>query len=390
MNDTHIFDVLVVYNQNIAASASVKKNKLPFPADSKRANYNDAYAYFLNYCAEKNLNAAFTTTSEIIGPGKCKSYWLYQNKSWIKVDNMCFAPFIFDKFSPISKKRIDDRVILLSSNVKPFNNDYLQSLFSDKRKTFEELMHFSIPTVVIKKRNKKEINKALESIKLLSSQHRFSKDFASEYVLKDRRGSGGNNIFKLKTSNQILKTMLLHRMVSFVVQPFVNFDKGYTYKNKKRLTDIRLIYMNNKLIQTYIRMAKPRDFRCNEHQGGTLIYTGTKDIPKNVLNYSSDVLKTLEQKSSLFALDFIVSNNGNVFLVEGNISPGIDWDLSKDKNTKKGKELIRFIVNEIANRKALSLIETVTTIKIPKVIIPAIIPKQHLLINKALTQDKVI
>ncbi len=390
MNDTHIFDVLVVYNQNIASSASIEKNILPFPADSKRANYNDAYAYFLKYCENKNLKAAFTTTAEIIGPGKCKSYWLYQNKSWVKINNTCFAPFIFDKFSPISKKRIDDRVILLSNSVKPFNNDYLQSLFSDKHKTFEELINFSIPTVIIKKRNKAEINKALTTLNLLSSKHKFSGDFTSEYVLKDRRGSGGNNIFKLKTNNQILKMMLLHRMVSFVVQPFINFDKGYTYQNKKRLTDIRLIYMNNKLIQTYIRMAKPHDFRCNEHQGGTLVYTRVKDIPRNVLNYSKAVLKTLEQKSSLFALDFIVSNNGNVFLVEGNISPGIDWDLSKDKNTKKGKELIRFIVNEIANRKALSLTEKITTIKIPELIIPTIIPKQHLLINKALIQDKVI
>jgi hypothetical protein len=48
----------------------------------------------------------------------------------------------------------------------------------------------------------------------------------------------------------------------------------------------------------------------------------------------------------LYTLDFIKSNNGNLYLVEGNSKLGIDWNHKNKINETKTKELINLIVNE--------------------------------------------
>ncbi len=75
-----------------------------------------------------------------------------------------------------------------------------------------------------------------------------------------------------------------------------------------------------------------------------------KDIPKKVLDSAVEIASGLDKKNSLFALDFIVTDGGSIFLLEGNNCPGIDWNLELPKNEKKSKELIRIIVRELGVR----------------------------------------
>ena len=49
----------------------------------------------------------------------------------------------------------------------------------------------------------------------------------------------------------------------------------------------------------------------------------------------------------MYALDFIKSNNGTIYFIEGNTKPGIDWNHNKKINELKSKELINIIVNEL-------------------------------------------
>lgn len=353
MKNTHQLDVLVVYASSVAFSPLVDDTSViaPFSPTGSNANYNDAYAHFLYTCKKHNLKAGFTTTSQIIGPGTCKCYWTYNKKTWQKVNSKAFAPIIFDKFSPMNKTRIDIRNLLFSRDlVTPFNDSYLLKLFYDKLKTHNELKQFSIPTVSVNSSKVTDIKKALASLKVLTSLHPHAGDFTSEIIVKDRNGAGGNYIYKVSCVTQIQEILKRRKSLTFVLQPFVKFDQGFIYKDQARLTDIRLIYLKDKLVQAYIRMAKEDEFRCNEHKGGNLEYIAFNSIPKDVMNVANKVLKELTTKSSLFALDFIISNNGNVFLLEGNIGPGLDWNLSKKINERKAKQLIGIIVAELEKR----------------------------------------
>jgi len=349
------FDVLVVYTNAIAASASSNDNVLsPFQLSKNRTNYNESYSYLLKTCEKNNLESAFVTSQDIIGSGTASCYWLYKNNKWIKVNQPCYSQFIFDKLSPVNSKQ-KQRLNILFSNpkVRPFNSPAIFSLFYDKQKTYRILQDFAIPTVAVANKNFIGIHTALNKIRILTAVHPHASDFSNRFVLKDKYGSGGNNVYLLDSLNpqkNILNIIRKNKNISFVLQPFVQFNTGYTYNKRAGFIDIRMIYLGQRVVQVYIRRAKRGDFRCNEHQGGELHYITLKEVPLKVRMFAKRIAQDLNVDSELYALDFVISNNGHVFLMEGNTRPGIDWNLSLKKNERMAKKLIRVIVGEIAKR----------------------------------------
>ena len=355
-NNTAQFDVLVVYTDGVATSASSKKisSQLPFSIASKRAHYNIAYAYFLDVCRKKKIKAAFTTSKDLISNGCFRSYWIYKNNNWKKVEKNCTAPLIFDRFSPINKKQKNRRLSLFESNlIKPFNHPEIFSLFFDKQKTFDTLFEYAIPTVTVKNRSYKSINYAFGKLKKLVEMHPNKQDFSSDVVVKDRFGTGGNSIYKVSQNSRISKTskvMSIDKTLSFIIQPFANFDKGYKFAGVASYADIRIIYIGAEIIQAYVRTSKENDFRCNEHQGGSLEYISIKQIPAKVRRLSDKISNLVSKHASCYALDFVISNNGNVYLMEGNSGPGIYWNPLIKGDEIYSKKLIREIVNALSDR----------------------------------------
>jgi len=311
------------------------------------------YGYFLEICQRFGLRAGFSTSADIIGPGLCQSYWTFKNKKWVKTNNSCFSPLIFDKFSPINQGIRTRRQLLFSSpKVKPFNNPDLFNLFFDKQKTYNRLSKFSIPTITLEERTLKSINLACQKLTKLLGEHVGCNDFSSDFIMKDRFGAGGRHIHKFlpNQSAKMLTAVNRNTKVSYVIQPFAIFDKGFSYQNSPASTDIRLIYLKGKIVQSYIRQAKAGDFRCNEHQGGSLTYLSLNEIPKNLVIKSNQIAKILDKKCSLFTLDFIISNSGTPYLLEGNTGPGLDWNMDLPKNEYAAKKLIRLVVQELSTR----------------------------------------
>lgn len=356
MKKVEVFDVLVVYSEAVAISASSKTNTAlsPFSHESDKSHYNNAYAYFLETCKKNNLKAAFTTSKDILKDGNFRSYWVYENNSWEKIKHKCTAPLIFDKFSSKNKfQRIRRENLFSKSAIRPFNNPDIYMLFLDKQRTFDILSKDAIPTVSIDNANKGGVSASLEKLKTILRDHPNKHDFSDEIILKDRFGAGGNNIYRIgkdKQMNEILKIILEEHRKSFVIQPFTKFSNGYSSKKFQGFVDVRIIHIGQEIIQAYVRTPKKNDFRCNEHQGGKLTYITMREIPKKVLQVSQRISKVLSEKNSFYALDFIVSDNGNVYLMEGNSKPGIDWNLSLKKNERFAKELIRKVVEEMGNR----------------------------------------
>ncbi len=353
------FDVLVVYSEKLANSANSLSEdaSVPFTKGSVNESYNLVYAYFLKTCKKNNLKAALTTSADIVGAGLVRSYWLFENETWIKIEKIGFSKIIFDKFSPNSKKAKLSRNLLFSSNrVRAFNNPYLFYLCFDKQKTYNTLHKFSIPTVTIDDRSKKGVDSALKRLKGIIAKHQHVDDFSKEIIMKDRFGAGGINIYKYEAgqSNKIIATTKRHKTISFIIQPFVNFNKGFRYKNSFVSTDIRVIYLGKTIVQTYIRIANNGDFRCNEHSGGLLKYVPKNKVPSKVVALSRNIAKFLNTQSSMFALDFIISNHGNTYLLEANTGPGLDWNLSIKENEIESKKLMRIIIKEIVRRTKLS------------------------------------
>jgi hypothetical protein len=272
------FDVLVVYTSGIATSATSQLSLLPFDKHPLRAHYNDAYAYFLKTCELQNITAAFTTTLDLDDEGNFKSFWVHEKNTWIKKDQLCKSNLIFDKFSPVNALQRKNRKKLFShALITSFNHPETFSLFFDKQKTFDDLSDFTIPTVSIKNSDA-NLEIAYQQLSLLLKNHPNKDDFSNDLIVKDRYGAGGDNIHKMKKKQMRSKSFeILHdNNKSFVIQPFVNFNKGHGKGIFKGFVDIRIVFVGKNLIQSYIRKPKKADFKCNEHQGGSLQYISKK------------------------------------------------------------------------------------------------------------------
>ena len=87
MAKTTVFDVLIVYSDRTAISANIAAPQVlaPFPLGTSSAGYNVVYGYFLATCRKNKLSAALTTSADISGAGRCRSYWLFKSNRWLKV-----------------------------------------------------------------------------------------------------------------------------------------------------------------------------------------------------------------------------------------------------------------------------------------------------------------
>ena len=149
-----------------------------------------------------------------------------------------------------------------------------------------------------------------------------SKDFSSDLVMKDRFGAGGRHVYKFKTGQgeNMLAVIRRNSNVSYIIQPFAKFDQGFSYRNLPASTDIRLIYLKGEIVQSYIRVAKSGDFRCNEHQGGLLTYLSLAEIPPALVAKSNMIAKILNKNAHF--LHWILLSVITATLIYWKVTPG--------------------------------------------------------------------
>jgi glutathione synthase/RimK-type ligase-like ATP-grasp enzyme len=365
-------DILIVYNSTLALSAAVPDSvsMLPFPEGSVQANYNLSYAYFLQTCAKRGLTAGFAASNDVSGPGQCKHYWTFHNNAWQKHLSPAFSTQIFDKLSPSTAASRADRDLLLSEmRIQPFNDRSLFMMFYDKTLTYEKLAPYTIPTTHVLSSHVDDITAALERLSTKVEEHAHSEDFSPSVILKDRFGAGGNYVFKVTKDyvNSIHTLMEAHPTIQFIIQPFLLFDHGFLYKNQRTSTDLRLIFLQDKMIQAYVRLAKGDDFRCNAHQGATLEYVSSTVIPSSVKDMAKEIVSVISKPLNLYALDFVVSNAGNTYMLEGNCGPGVNWSTGNTADEKKSKQLMDNIISVMAlkAKKTKRLQKIAPTLKFP-------------------------
>jgi len=305
------------------------------------------------------MRAAFTTSRDIIGPGQFQSYWTYNTK-WTKHLGKASSGVLFDKFTPFTIAQ-QHRLELMTSkkSVYIFSNKEMKNIFLNKLNTYIHFKEYAIPTVAVANPSRLTIAQAKQSLDTVLDHHQYEMDVDDGYILKDQTGSGGYKIYKIDFdsigSEDIMKYYAHDKkekkLLSYIFQPFIDCTDGFHFGKYSGFIDLRLILLKQKIIQAYIRVAQQGKFKCNEHQGGELIYIPLSVVPHAVRVMSKMITKqlhtTVDLKHSLYALDFIRSNDGNLYFIEGNTNPGIDWDHAKKINEVKSKELINSIVHEL-------------------------------------------
>lgn len=355
------YDVIVVYSESDSHNAISKKDleNTPFSSKGGCGIYNDSYRYFLLRCKKMGIKTAFATSKDIIGPGLFHNYWTYTHK-WVRKHGKAYSKVLFDKFTPFTVKQKNKLKLLTSSkSIYTFNNRNITALFQNKLNTYNTFKEFAIPTVEIANPSKQKMLLAKTRLDKILKNHKYSGDFGEGCIIKDITGACGFKIHKVQFDKSGFKKILRQyesdkkdkRQLSYILQPFINCDVGFAFRKYAGPIDLRVIVLNTKIIQTYIRIAEKGKYKCNIHQGGRLFYISQKIIPKDVLRLSKKIIKRLDNKinlkHTLYALDFMQSNNGNAYFIEGNDTPGVIWEYKNKIDEAKSKELMNIIIDEL-------------------------------------------
>ncbi len=340
-------DFLIIYSNKDARSAadSTYAGLAPFAGRGTAASCNRSYAYLLQYAKRLGLKAGFATVADIHGVGSVSSYWTYTTQ-WQRVPHPATTTVVFDKFSNADHKNDTASATLLGKkkSIALYHNHDTRTLFDNKLTTHAALSQYMLPTVAVNLGSLKTMNAAKRTLKKQIDNHAHIEDFTKELILKDIFGRSGDHIYKIHTDAAFKKIPTGIDDVQFLLQPFIevsNFDTGR--KNGK--ADLRVIIGDKNILQSFIRTAKKGDFRANTKQGGAIDYIATNDIPEQVIRMIKKIQKTAALRHGLYTLDFMRSKNGNLYLIEGNASPGLTWSNSEDE--RRAKELIRIIVKQL-------------------------------------------
>jgi D-alanine-D-alanine ligase-like ATP-grasp enzyme len=88
--------------------------------------------------------------------------------------------------------------------------------------------------------------------------------------------------------------------------------------------DLRLVFVNDKLIYSYIREPKDGSYLANLAQGGKLIIVPKSKLPKAlnpIVKYINETLSSF--KNRIYAIDFMFDEKGKPWIVELNSMPGL-------------------------------------------------------------------
>jgi len=304
------------------------KRPIPLPnAESTRKSFE----YWHDKGLEKNVNFYRASIKWYDDDSATFSKaWVYREGKWKKIISKIKPDLIFDKISSKKNYKMFDKKVEIAAKTKFFNNPAFRVVFDNK---FTQFLLFSelMPKSILAN-NKKEYEQALKVIK------------TSKVVVKPLFGSGGFNILieeKSKLKNKRIKYPVL-------LQAFVKSYNGVPgIPGIKGVADLRLVFMNHKLIYSLSRIAKKNSLFTNFHQGATAVMVQRKSIPKPIWQLVKPIQKKLKVfNDASYSLDFIFDEKGQAYLLEMNTTPGMDLlhELGDEKTKEKNlEELIKIV-----------------------------------------------
>lgn len=249
-----------------------------------------------------------------------KKSWAYRNKKWIKVEKPIRPDLIFDKIMGKRDYAMFDFKLKLTKKTKLFNHPLFRTMTDNKLAQYLILGEFMPQSFLAT--NQKDLEKTLKKIR------------SSKVVIKPLYGSGGFGI--LIDEKKKIKSKKVEYPV--FVQEFIRSEKGVPgFSEKDEVADLRMIFMNHKLIYALSRIAKTGSLFTNFHQGATAVLVPENKIPVSVRKMAAAIVRKLSIfPEANYSLDFIFTNAGQPILVEMNTTPG--FDLLHIVGTEKIKE----------------------------------------------------
>jgi len=297
-----------------------KKSK-PF----SNKDYQYSYEYFYDLCQKNNIQM-YRASYQWYDYKKhfFKHAWIFEGKggNWKRVSNIK-PDLIYDKTK--ARAEVYFKKELIRENYPFINNLVFTQLIDDK---------FTVSTLFPKWckknwliENKNDLKKFLPQIK------------TNLVVLKPLIESGGKGIYILNKKD-VYKKAVINR--PYLLQEFIDSSKGVPGVSKK-MHDLRLVFVNDKIVYAYIREPQAGSFLANLAQGGKLIIVPKNKLPKSlnpIIRQANDLFATFNPR--VYSMDFMFDEKKQPWIVELNSMPGLFFT-PEEKSSMIGmyKELLK-------------------------------------------------
>lgn len=268
-------------------------------------DYQYSYEYFYSLC-KKNGIRMYRASYEWYDYKKhiFKYAWIFEGKGakWKKVENIK-PDLIYDKTK--ARMEVYYKKELLAEHYSFINDLNFTKIIDDKLTTSLIFERWSKKSWIV--RNTNELKKILPRLNSL------------KVVIKPISESGGKNV-QIINKKDVGKIKIEKENI---VQEFIDSSLGVPGVSKK-MHDLRLVFVNDKLIYSYTREPKKGSFLANLAQGGSLTIVPNEKLPKSlipIVSCANKIFATFNPR--VYSIDFMFDENKKPWIVEFNSMPGL-------------------------------------------------------------------
>jgi glutathione synthase/RimK-type ligase-like ATP-grasp enzyme len=269
-------------------------------------DYQYSYEYFYSLCKENGIQM-YRASYEWYDYNRniFKYAWIYktENAGWKKVYNIK-PDLIYDKTK--ARLEIYYKKELIGKRYKFINNLEFTQLIDNKFLTSLLFEKWSKKSWLVNTRE--ELRAILPKIK------------TSRVVLKPLMESGGKDVLILSKKEAAKKN---NSDQIWLVQEFIDSSRGVPGFSKG-VHDLRLVFVNEKIIYAYIREPAKGKLLANLAQGGSLTIVPLSKLPKSlspIINHANAIFETFVPR--IFCIDFMFDQQKRPWIVELNSMPGL-------------------------------------------------------------------
>ncbi len=278
-----------------------KKSK-PFETDL----YQYSYEFFYNLCKENGIRI-FRASYQWYDYEKhfFKYAWIFDKSGnkWKRVKNI-HPDLIYDKTK--SRMEVYHKKELIRER-HPFINDLdFTRIIDDKFITSLIFSKWSKQSWIVNSAN--DVALFIKKIK------------TEKFILKPLSESGGKGIYVLDKKSDL---KLAPFQKTYLIQEFIDSTSGIR-GICKGMHDLRLVFVNDKLIYSYIRQPQKGSFLANLAQGGTFKIVPKNKLPKSIvpiIKYANNIFSSFNPR--VFTIDLMFDKKQNPWIVELNSMPGL-------------------------------------------------------------------
>lgn len=288
------------------------------PSDWKKSSppkdpkYRGCYEYMYELARKEGIQLFRASISWLDMKNKTfKHAWTFtKKKGWTREKNV--------KPSLISNKMSDSQgmhgdLVEIAQKIPLINNPFFGKVVNNKFSTYLLFKEFMPRTFYIL--NRSDLKKATKKIK------------SNKIVLKPLSASGAEGI-KIIKKGEVEKSRVNKE---YIAQEFIETGAGIKGITNER-HDLRLTFINDKLIYAYIRTPAKGSLFATVSKGGEMTIVPLDKLPKSI----KPILKRIEFLFSdfdprIYTLDLMFGPGQKPYVVEMNSRPGIYFYQSQKK-----------------------------------------------------------